>query len=47
VQGREAIVGFLTRKWQRELDYRLIKGLWAFAEGRIAVRDLRQASAPT
>ena len=38
VQGREAIVGFLTRKWQRELDYRLIKELWAFRENRIAVR---------
>ena len=30
VQGREAIIGFLTRKWQRELDYRLIKELWSF-----------------
>lgn len=38
VQGREAIVGFLTRKWQRELDYRLIKELWAFHGNRIAVR---------
>ena len=38
VQGRDAIVGFLTRKWQRELDYRLIKELWAFRENRIAVR---------
>jgi nuclear transport factor 2 (NTF2) superfamily protein len=38
VQGREAIVAFLTRKWQRELDYRLIKELWAFRENRIAVR---------
>ena len=36
--GREAIVGFLTRKWARELDYRLIKDLWAFTENRIAVR---------
>ena len=36
--GREAIVAFLTRKWQRELDYRLIKELWAFREDRIAVR---------
>jgi len=36
--GREAIVGFLTRKWARELDYRLIKELWAFHENRIAVR---------
>lgn len=36
--GREAIVAFLARKWQRELDYRLIKELWAFADNRIAVR---------
>ena len=38
VQGREAIVAFLTRKWQRELDYRLIKQIWTFREDRIAVR---------
>lgn len=38
VRGREAIVGFLTRKWTRELDYRLIKELWAFTGNRIAVR---------
>jgi uncharacterized protein len=37
-QGRDAIVGFLTRKWARELDYRLIKELWAFDADRIAVR---------
>ena len=36
--GREAIVAFLTRKWNRELDYRLIKELWAFHDNRIAVR---------
>ena len=36
--GREAIVQFLTRKWNRELDYRLIKELWAFHGNRIAVR---------
>ncbi|MDE1923657.1 MAG: nuclear transport factor 2 family protein [Gammaproteobacteria bacterium] len=36
--GREAIVGFLSRKWKRELDYRLIKELWAFGGARIAVR---------
>ena len=36
--GREAIVGFLRRKWAKELDYRLIKELWAFHENRIAVR---------
>ncbi len=38
VQGRDAIVAFLERKWQRELDYRLIKELWAFGGKRIAVR---------
>jgi nuclear transport factor 2 (NTF2) superfamily protein len=36
--GRQEIVDFLRRKWTRELDYRLIKQLWAFAENRIAVR---------
>jgi nuclear transport factor 2 (NTF2) superfamily protein len=36
--GRPAIVQFLTRKWNRELDYRLIKELWAFTDNRIAVR---------
>jgi nuclear transport factor 2 (NTF2) superfamily protein len=38
VTGREEIVAFLTRKWNRELDYRLIKELWAFGNARIAVR---------
>lgn len=38
LQGREAIVAFLKRKWARELDYRLIKELWSFTENRIAVR---------
>ncbi len=36
--GREAIAAFLTRKWQSELDYRLIKEVWAFHGNRIAVR---------
>jgi len=36
--GRDAIVGFLKRKWARELDYRLIKELWTFEGNRIAVR---------
>ena len=36
--GREQIVQFLTRKWAKELDYRLIKELWSFDESRIAVR---------
>jgi uncharacterized protein len=37
-QGRAAIEAFLRRKWSRELDYRLIKEIWAFTEIRIAVR---------
>ena len=38
LQGRAAIEAFLVRKWSRELDYRLIKELWAFYGNRIAVR---------
>ena len=38
VNGREEIVAFLTRKWAKELDYRLIKELWAYEANRIAVR---------
>lgn len=38
LQGRAAIEEFLTAKWTREQDYRLIKELWAFTENRIAVR---------
>jgi len=38
IEGRAAIQAFLVRKWSRELDYRLIKELWAFREDRIAVR---------
>ena len=38
IRGREEIVAFLTRKWSQELEYRLIKELWAFHENRIAVR---------
>mgnify|MGYP001137006761 CR=1 FL=1 len=37
-QGREKIREFLTRKWDKELDYRLVKELWTFGENRIAVR---------
>jgi len=37
-QGRPAIIQFLRRKWARELDYRLIKELWALTDNRIAVR---------
>jgi nuclear transport factor 2 (NTF2) superfamily protein len=38
LQGRDAIVAFLTRKWAREQEYRLIKELWDFRDDRIAVR---------
>ena len=38
VNGREQVVEFLTRKWERELDYRLKKQLWASMDNRIAVR---------
>jgi uncharacterized protein len=38
LEGRAAIVAFLRRKWSQELDYRLIKEIWAFGENRIAVR---------
>jgi nuclear transport factor 2 (NTF2) superfamily protein len=38
IRGRAEIVAFLKRKWSRELDYRLIKELWAFKDDRIAVR---------
>lgn len=38
IQGREQIREFLSRKWEQELDYRLMKDLWAFEGNRIAVR---------
>ena len=38
LRGREEIVGFLKAKWERELEYRLIKEIWAHGEDRIAVR---------
>ena len=38
LRGREEIVAFLRRKWERELDYRLEKNLWCFTGNRIAVR---------
>ncbi len=38
IEGRDAIQAFLVRKWAKELDYRLIKELWAFGSHRIAVR---------
>ena len=44
--GRQAIAAFLTRKWARELDYRLIKELWAFSDNRIAVRFVYESHDP-
>ena len=38
INGRNEIIAFLSRKWAKELDYRLIKEMWAFTENRIAVR---------
>lgn len=38
INGRQEIVKFLTAKWQKELDYKLKKELWAFTDNRIAVR---------
>jgi len=38
IHGREEIIAFLTRKWEREAGYRLIKELWGFRENRMAVR---------
>ena len=38
VNGRQEIIAFLKRKWARELDYRLIKEIWAYGSNRIAVR---------
>jgi nuclear transport factor 2 (NTF2) superfamily protein len=38
IRGREAIEAFLRRKWIRELEYRLIKEVWAFRDNRVAVR---------
>ena len=38
ITGHDEIVAFLTEKWEREHEYRLIKELWAFGESRIAVR---------
>ena len=38
LKGREQVVAFLTRKWAKEQDYRLIKEIWGFRGNRIAVR---------
>ena len=45
--GRDEIIAFLTRKWSKELDYRLIKELWAFDEKRIAVRFAYESHDPS
>ena len=45
-QGRAQIIEFLTRKWSQELDYRLVKELWAFNNNRIAVRLLTNGIMP-
>ena len=48
--GREAIIEFLTRKWSKELDYRLMKELWCYTGNRISVRfeyEWRDADNPT
>ncbi|WP_174301419.1 nuclear transport factor 2 family protein [Caulobacter sp. S45] len=46
LQGRDEIVGFLTRKWAKELDYRLIKEVWGFRETRMAVRFAYESRDP-
>lgn len=38
INGREAVKAFLTRKWEKEVDYKLKKELWGFRESRVAVR---------
>ena len=47
ITGRDQIIAFLTRKWSKELDYRLIKELWAFGENRIAVRFAYESHDPS
>jgi nuclear transport factor 2 (NTF2) superfamily protein len=46
LNGRDQIVEFLTQKWERELDYRLIKELWAYTDNRIAVRFVYESHDP-
>jgi uncharacterized protein len=46
INGRQEIIAFLTRKWQAELDYRLIKELWAFDGNHIAVRFAYESHDP-
>jgi len=47
LHGREEIIAFLKRKWAAELDYRLIKELWAFTDNRIAVRFAYESHDPS
>lgn len=47
VQGRDEIIEFLKQKWARELNYRLIKELWAFTDNRIAVRYCYESQSTT
>jgi uncharacterized protein len=47
INGRKEIIAFLKRKWSRELEYRLIKELWAFTEDRIAVRFAYESHDPS
>ena len=47
IHGREEIIAFLTRKWSKELEYRLIKELWAFDDRRIAVRFAYESHDPS
>jgi uncharacterized protein len=47
LHGREEVIAFLTRKWAAELDYRLIKELWAFGGNRIAVRFAYESHDPS
>ena len=47
ITGREQITAFLTAKWQRELEYRLIKELWGFRENRMAVRFVYESHDPS
>lgn len=47
IHGRDEIIAFLTRKWSRELEYRLIKELWAFDDSRIAVRFAYESHDPS
>jgi len=47
LHGRDEVIDFLTRKWAAELDYRLIKELWAFGGNRIAVRFAYESHDPS